>query len=64
MSDPKIVNIPDDDNVMYINGNDLAKIIDGQEHHDHDVFVQIPVFHTDQDLLDWLKIRRFNPPEE
>jgi len=60
MSDPIIVNIPDNDNVMYINGNTLAEIIDGQEHHDLDVIIQIPIFDMDnpQDLLDWINQRR------
>jgi hypothetical protein len=55
MSDPIVVIIPDDDDVMYINGNTLAEIIDGQEHHDYDVVLQLPVFQSPADLFDWLK---------
>jgi hypothetical protein len=54
MSEPIVVNIPDDDNVMYINGNLLAEIITGEVHTDHDVIVQIPVVHNNYELLEYL----------
>lgn len=49
------IRIPLDDNVMYINGNILAELQDGEKHTDHDVLVQVRVFHSFQELLDSLE---------
>lgn len=57
-SDNITVQIPDDDNVMYINGNTLAEIITGEKHTDNDVIIQIPIIRSDEDLKEFLEDKK------